>query len=124
MATTPINQDMQGCILDCQDCHRICLDTMEHCLQRGGSHAEAEHIQTLLDCAEICATSASFMLRRSALYRRICGACAEACARCAEECTRAGSDAKMRACAEMCMRCAASCQRMAIPAAAPVMRAA
>jgi hypothetical protein len=122
--TKPINQDIEGCILECQDCHRVCLDTMQHCLELGGAHAEPEHIQTLLDCAEICATSANLMLRRSALHRLICSACATACARCVETCERSSSDAKMQACAELCRRCAAACQRVAPPSTASVMRAA
>ena len=124
MTTTLINQDIQGCILDCQDCHRICLDTMQHCLQLGGSHAEMEYLQALLDCAEICVTSANFMLRGSALHRRVCGACAEACGRCVEVCERFGSDPRMKACAEICRHCAASCHRVATPAVSSVMKAA
>ena len=124
MPTTSMNQDIQGCILDCQDCHRICLDTLQHCLKLGGRHAEAEYIQTMLDCAEICATSANFMLRNSVLQCRLCSACADACTRCADACDRPGSDAKMQACAEMCRRCAASCQRMATPMVASTRKAA
>lgn len=115
MATASTNQDMQGCILDCQNCHRVCLDTLQYCLEMGGPHAEASHIQTLLDCAEICATSVTFMLRGSSLHRRTCGVCAEVCGRCADDCESFGEDEKIQACAEMCRRCAASCQRMATP---------
>jgi len=35
----------------------------------GGEGAEADHIRTLLDCTEICQTSASFVLRRSPMTR-------------------------------------------------------
>ena len=67
---------LQQCIQDCLDCHSICLVTASHCLHLGGPHAEAQHLQVLLDCAEVCRTSARFMLRRSDLYdsdlRRLC----------------------------------------------------
>jgi hypothetical protein len=36
--------DMQECIRNCMDCHRVCLETIAYCLQQGGKHAEANHI--------------------------------------------------------------------------------
>jgi hypothetical protein len=107
------HQEMQQCIQNCLDCHRICLETVTYCLQQGGHHAEASHIRTLLDCAEICQTSANFMTRGSEFHPRTCGVCAEVCERCAESCGQMGNDAQMQACADMCRRCAESCRRMA-----------
>jgi hypothetical protein len=108
---------MQQCIQECLNCHSICLATVSYCLQMGGKHAEAHHITTLLDCAEICQTSANFMLRGSHFHTRTCGVCAEVCERCAQECERFGDDAQMRSCAEACRRCADSCRRMGAMAA-------
>jgi hypothetical protein len=105
---------MRQCIENCTNCHSICMETVTHCLQMGGKHAEAAHIRLLLDCAEICATSANFMLRGSGLHRKTCGVCAEVCERCAEECERlAGGDDLMTRCADMCRRCSESCRKMA-----------
>jgi len=112
-----MSADMQQCIQECLTCHSVCLSTVQHCLQMGGQHAEARHITTLLDCAEICQTSANFMLRGSELHTRTCGVCAEVCTRCAEECERMGSHTQMQACAERCRRCADSCRRMSAMAA-------
>jgi hypothetical protein len=109
------SQDMQQCIQECLNCHRICLSTVAHCLQMGGRHAEATHITLLLDCAEICQTSANFMLRGSQFHTRTCGVCAEGCARCAEDCARFGDDRMMQECAQACWRCAESCRQMAAP---------
>jgi hypothetical protein len=78
----------------------------------GGKHAEAGHIRLMLDCAEICQTSANFMLRRSEVHGRTCGVCAEVCRRCAEDCERFSDDEQMTACAEMCRRCSSSCEEM------------
>jgi hypothetical protein len=109
-----MNQEMRDCIQNCQECHAICMETVQHCLQMGGKHAEADHIRLLLDCAQICATSADFMLRGSPLHSKTCGVCAEICRLCAESCERIGKDdATMKKCAEMCRKCADSCQRMA-----------
>jgi hypothetical protein len=105
---------MHECINNCANCHNICLETVSHCLEIGGKHAEATHIRLLLDCAEICATSANFMLRGSELHPRTCAVCAEICERCAEGCERIGpDDAMMQRCAEMCRRCVDTCRRMA-----------
>lgn len=108
-----MSQEMKQCIQNCLDCHSICLETVTHCLQKGGKHAEAGHIRLLLDCAEICQTSANFMLRGSDLHGRICAACAEICERCAKDCEKFGDDKQMKACAEACRRCSESCRRMA-----------
>ena len=114
---TQMLQDIEQCISECLDCHRICLETVQHCLLKGGKHASSEHIGLLLDCAEICQTSANFMLRGSSLHGRTCDVCAEVCRRCAESCEQLGDDEQMRACAEACRSCAESCQRIASAAA-------
>ncbi len=46
--------EIQTCIGDCQECWRMCTETVQHCLQKGGRRAEADHILLLLDCAEVC----------------------------------------------------------------------
>ena len=108
---------LQECIANCRECATVCLQTARHCLDLAGEHAAAAHIVTLLDCADICFTSAAFMSRGSDMHQRTCEVCAEACERCAEACERFPDDATMRACAEMCRRCAESCRRMASMAA-------
>ncbi|NTU84076.1 MAG: four-helix bundle copper-binding protein [Chloroflexales bacterium] len=110
---TGMSGEMQQCINECLNCHSVCLSTVTYCLQQGGRHAEVRHIRTLLDCAQICATSADFMLRGSELHSRTCGVCAEVCARCADSCAQMSDDAMMQQCAEACRRCAESCRHMA-----------
>lgn len=111
------SESLQRCIDECQSCHEICVETTAHCLSQGGRHAEAHHISTLLDCAEICATSANFMLRDSRFHGRTCEVCAQVCDACAKSCEAAGDDDMMRRCAEECRRCAESCRQMARAAA-------
>ena len=110
---TMIDQRMRECIQECHHCHDVCMETISHCLQMGGEHAEPRHIQLLLDCAEICQTSANFMLRMSEFHGQTCGVCADVCERCAEDCERFGDDEMMQQCAEACRRCASSCREMA-----------
>lgn len=111
-ATHTIAPDLETCIDNCTQCHGVCLSTAQYCLQKGGEHAEARHVRLLLDCAEICRTSADFMLRGSDLHGRICGVCAEICTRCAAECETMSDDPIMQQCADMCRRCAESCREM------------
>lgn len=108
------SRDMQECIRACGDCHEVCLQTVAHCLQMGGKHAEGSHISLLLSCADICATTANTMLLGSDVHKRICAACAEVCEQCAQDCERVDpNNAQMKACADSCRRCAESCHRMA-----------
>ena len=112
--THSMTQEMERCIQECLSCHSICTTTVNHCLGMGGEHASPSHITTLLDCAEICQTSANFMLRGSPLHNRTCGVCAEACERCATECEQmANGDQQMLDCARACRSCAESCRQMA-----------
>ena len=101
---------MQDCIDRCQVCHETCLETIGHCLELGGRHAAADHIRMLMACAEICRTSAHFMLIGSEHHKHTCGECAEICNECADDCERFGD---MQECVEVCRQCAESCRRMA-----------
>jgi hypothetical protein len=109
----PISASMRECIEHCQRCHAICVETLSHCLELGGRHAEAEHIRMLMACADICGTSARFMLMSSKHHTHTCEVCAEVCEACARDCERFPDDEMMRRCAEMCRRCAESCRQMA-----------
>ena len=104
---------MRECADTCQECRAVCLETVAYCLEKGGKHAQANHVRLLLDCAEICATSAGFLLRGSDLHGRTCAACAEVCEACARSCDAMGDDPRMKRCAEVCRRCAQSCRSMA-----------
>ena len=106
-------QEMTSCIALCQECHEVCLENVTSCLEKGGQHAQPSHIRMLLDCAEICETSANFMIRGSELHTETCRACSEVCQRCADDCQRLSDDSEMKKCADVCLRCAESCAQMA-----------
>ena len=107
-----MNDRMQECIDRCQGCQEVCLESIGHCLELGGEHAAAEHVRMLMACAEICDTSARFMLLGSQHHLRTCQVCAEVCEACAEDCEQFADD-MMRRCADACRRCADSCRQMA-----------
>ena len=109
-----ISQEMRECIDNCLRCHAICLETITHCLAMGGEHAAPDHIRLLQDCAQICMTSADFMLRMSDRHGETCGVCAAICEACADDCESLADGADfMQTCADECRRCAESCRRMA-----------
>lgn len=109
-----IDPAVRRCIDECVRCHEVCLSTVAYCLEQSGQHAGESHITLLLDCADICHTSADFMLRGSDEHGRICAACAAVCQRCAEDCDQFLGDEVMHACADGCRTCADLCEQMAV----------
>ncbi len=108
-----MHSDMQQCVDNCTECHATCLRTIQHCLSKGGMHSAQSHIRLMADCAQICRTSADFMLRGSEFHSETCRVCSELCERCAQDCERMADDNMMRQCADLCRRCAESCRQMA-----------
>jgi len=106
-----MNSDMQQCIEACLDCYRTCRQmAMTHCLEMGGPHVEPEHFRLMMNCADICRTSADFMLSNSPLHAHVCAACAEVCHACAESCEQIGD---MDECVQACRTCELNCRHMA-----------
>ena len=113
MPIQTINKETQICVDLCQQCHAACLDTITHCLNMGGEHANPEHIRLLMDCAQICATSADFMIRDSAYHMDSCGVCAKVCEDCAASCENLGkTERELQACMDICRRTSEACYQM------------
>ena len=103
--------EMAACIDACLNCYRTCTEmAFGHCLEVGGEHVAKPHFTLMVACAEICRTSAHFMLIGSEHYQHLCRECAEICEQCAAECERLGD---MAACVAACRACAESCRAMA-----------
>ncbi len=106
-----ISHEMQACVDACLDCYRTCLHTaMSHCLEAGGRHVEPDHFRLMMACAEICRTSAHFMLIGTPHHKHTCAERAEICDECAESCEDIGD---MDECVMACRACAAECRKMA-----------
>jgi hypothetical protein len=103
--------DLDKCIENCLECSRICLETVPECLRMGGQHSTADHIALLFNCADICQTSAKFMISGSPLHVSTCRACAEVCEACATDCRTIGEG--MQECIKACDRCSETCRQMA-----------
>lgn len=108
-----MSEEMQRCMQLCHDCHTSCVQLIEHCLKVGGRSAAPDHIRALLDCAQICSTTADFMARGSSFHDRTSSLCSEICRRCVESCEQIAGDNHVKQCAELCRRCAGSCEHMA-----------
>lgn len=113
-----ISEQARRCIELCSDCHEMCVSAFAYCIGMEGQHAEEKHLRLLMDCAEICQTSADFMLRGSNFQYRVCGVCADICESCADSCESFRNDAEMKMCAELCQQCATICREMSVTGAA------
>jgi hypothetical protein len=102
---------MDICIQNCLDCFKICEQTLAECFGKQGKHSQASHLILLKSCAEICHTSAKFMMMQSKFHTSTCGVCAEVCQACAESCEAIGDEGQKK-CAEACRKCAESCSEM------------
>ena len=106
-----MSKEMQNCVDRCLGCYSSCLSSaMTHCLETGGKHVEPKHFRLMMACAEICRTSAHFMLLNTPHHKHTCRECAEICEECAKDCERIGG---MDECVQACRSCAESCRKMA-----------
>ena len=100
---------MARCIAACNECNRICLQQIDHCLALGGEHSEPGHISMLLTCASVCRTTSELMSIESDWYATMCDLCAQVCDECADACEELGD---MEECAAACQDCAEECRSM------------
>lgn len=102
----------ESCIEICIKSHRMCLQTARYCTEKGGPHVAPAHLALLLDCTEMCQTTANSLERRSPQHGAICGACAQLCDACAKDCEAIAGDEQMMRCAALCRDCARDCRAM------------
>ena len=101
---------LEACVANCTICHQVCLDTVAR------AHPDPlppTVLRLLIDCAQICQTSAGFLSRRSPFFSLACAVSAEICAECATVCEGLDGES-MEACVDICRRCAESCRQMAL----------
>ncbi|TRM11502.1 four-helix bundle copper-binding protein [Lentibacillus cibarius] len=111
LSTSPTAMD--NCIEACLKCMRACEECTMACLfQEPDVQARATCIQTLNDCAEICALAGQYMSRSSTFSAQFCGVCANVCEQCATECEKF-KDTHCQECAAICRQCAEACRKMA-----------
>jgi len=103
---------VDSCVRSCEEAERACNRAIRYGLDRGGIHADPEHLRLLLDCSRVCARSAEILRRGWWEHSPICLECAELCGACAVDCS-GFDDRLLRACAEACRRCIQCCRHYA-----------
>jgi len=109
----PSATDLRAAFLACLRAHQACEEAVAQALRADeGGHVD-ERVGALLDCADVCRTTARYIRYGSPLLRGTAGVAAELCARAAEACATGAALPVMAAYAEACRRAAACCRRVA-----------
>ncbi|HEY5801042.1 MAG TPA: four-helix bundle copper-binding protein [Burkholderiaceae bacterium] len=107
----PAPRSTQACMDMCTQCHQTCLhEALQFGLKAGGKHTETDHFRLMMNCAEICQTSANFQLSDSPYGAKLAALCAEICTACADSCEQLGD---MPDVVEACRQCAQCCTALA-----------
>lgn len=98
------------------ECAQTCTSCADACLAEEDVARLRQCIRFNLDCADVCAATATLGNRRTGsdeeVIRKMLDACATACQLCGEECARhAAHHEHCRICAESCRRCEAACRK-------------
>ena len=107
----PSATDLRAAFLACLRAHQACEDAVAQALR--GEDAVDDRVGTLLDCADVCRTTARYIRYGSPLLRGTAGVAAELCARAAEACAALAAVPVMAAHAEALQRAAGCCRRVA-----------
>ena len=108
----PSTTDLRAAFLACLRAHEACEAAVGQVL-RSDDGAVDERIGALLDCADVCRTTARQIRHGSPLLRGTAGVAAELCERAAEACAALAGKPAMQGYAEVCRRGAACCRRLA-----------
>jgi hypothetical protein len=99
------------------DCAQACTADADDDLGESDVAEMVKCIRLCLDCADICATTASVTSRQTyydaAVTRPLLQACIASCHSCAEECQRhAMMHAHCQVCEQACRRCEQACRKL------------
>ena len=103
---TAVIETAVSCAAHCEACADACLEEGDPGLTRC--------IRANLDCADICAATATVVGRvgrSGAPWVELIRVCMDACRNCAEECEKHDHD-HCRVCAEACRRCEDTCRQL------------
>ncbi len=101
-----------NCIKKCLYCYVTCRRTYQDCAGHENRRQALLDGMSLLECAQICRTTETFIRRRSEFWDTACTLCAEACEKCARACLRVTEDEQLIICSEACADCAAICREL------------
>ena len=103
---------VDDCVRACEESERACNRAIRFGVERGGIHADPEHLRLLLECSRMCARSAEILRRGWWEHSAICRECADLCEACVTDCL-GFDDRLLQACATVCQRCVRCCRRFA-----------
>lgn len=108
-----LSVNAEEAIRNALECYRVCSTCLQHCLALGGKHSEHSHVMLLIECADVCRVTSSFMISTSSFVHDMSGICARLCDACSDSCHDIDpEDPHLNACMVACRRCADSCRNM------------
>jgi hypothetical protein len=110
-----VNRELIAAIDAAYACAQTCTSCADACLAEEMVAELRQCIRLNLDCADVCAATATIATRRTGsneeAIRKMLDACIAACRLCGAECERhAKQHEHCRICAESCRRCEQACQ--------------
>ena len=110
-----VNEAFIEAIDEAYACAQTCTSCADACLAEEKVTELRQCIRLNLDCADVCAGTATLataeLVRTKKSIRTMLEACITACRLCGEECQRhASMHERCRICADSCRRCEAACQ--------------
>lgn len=114
--TVDLDADLLASAIDAlTDCAQACTVDADDDLSEADVSEMVKCIRLCLDCADICATTASVTSRQTDydanIARPLLEACIAACKSCGDECERhATMHVHCRVCTEACRRCEGACR--------------
>ena len=110
-----VNQALLHAINEAYDCAQACTSCADACIAEEMVLQLRQCIRLNLDCADVCAATATVASRRTGsneeVIRRMLDACIVACQLCEAECQQhATQHDHCRICAESCQRCGEACR--------------
>jgi hypothetical protein len=123
MTTNVMSIELKNCLEACTDCHKICLEAMTYCSERGCKYLDVSMMCMLRDCAEMSMMCVNLIMDGSEFAGRTCQLCAEMCFKCAIACDDMRDDPKMVEYAATFRRCAEHCKAIGLMSAAYFRRA-
>jgi hypothetical protein len=111
-----VNQALIAAIDASYACAQTCTSCADACLAEEMVRELRQCIRLNVDCADVCAATATLAARRTGsneeVIRKMLDACVTACRMCAEECERhASMHEHCRICAAACRECELACQK-------------
>ncbi len=92
-----INPLYQKVAIDCTNAHNVSLQTLHYCESLGGKFADAESLNVLEDCADICGLMEDLLIRQSDLAPALVPVCIRACEACIKLAELLPEDSQLRA---------------------------